>query len=122
VSPWTEAGRAVAAAFAHRAASRFADRIARIVLFGSVARGSDGPESDVDVLVVVRSRDREVREGLDEIAFDVLSSTHRAPVLVIYPEDAWEHARASGSELVAAVEREGVVLWTRNDAGSSSHA
>jgi uncharacterized protein len=40
-------------------ASRVADRIverchaSRIVLYGSVARGDDGPESDIDLLVVM---------------------------------------------------------------------
>lgn len=122
VTPWTEAGRTIAAEFAHRAGRRFGDRIERIVLFGSVARGTDGPESDVDVLVIARSPDQELRDGLDAIAFDLTLNAHRTPVFILYPADTYERARAGGSELVLAVEREGVPLWTKSDERSSARA
>jgi len=120
VSRWSEAGHAVAAEVARRAAERRGDRLDTIVLFGSVARGTDGPESDVDVLVIASGFDGSLRDALDAIAFEVTLAAGRAPSLVLYPRDAWERARRSGSELVAAVEREGVTLWTRNDAHSSA--
>ncbi|MHC4201564.1 MAG: nucleotidyltransferase domain-containing protein [Planctomycetota bacterium] len=31
----------------------YGDRLAGIVLYGSVARGDDGPDSDVDILVLI---------------------------------------------------------------------
>ncbi len=31
----------------------YGDRLAGIVLYGSVARGDDGPESDIDILVLI---------------------------------------------------------------------
>jgi len=34
----------------------YGERFARMVLFGSHARGEAGPESDIDVLVVLRGR------------------------------------------------------------------
>ena len=34
----------------------FGDNIDQIILYGSVARGDDGPESDVDVAVIVKRR------------------------------------------------------------------
>jgi predicted nucleotidyltransferase len=42
-------------AWAPRVADRIAERfgVERIVLFGSVARGDDGPDSDIDLLVVM---------------------------------------------------------------------
>jgi len=33
----------------------------RVILFGSVARGDDGPDSDIDIMVVLRSIDYEQR-------------------------------------------------------------
>jgi len=112
----------VAREFAARAGATFGAHIERIVLFGSVARGTDGPESDVDILVLLRGAKPDVREGLDAIAFDLTLSTGRSPSLVLYPVARWEAARAGRSDLVAAVEREGQTLWTRNDARSSLRA
>jgi len=36
-----------------RLAEAFSTRLRRVVLYGSIARGDEGPESDVDVLVVL---------------------------------------------------------------------
>ncbi len=36
----------------------------RVVLFGSVARGDDGPDSDIDIMVVLRSIDYSERREL----------------------------------------------------------
>ena len=36
-----------------RLQQEYGDAIVRVLVFGSVARGTDGPESDVDIMVVV---------------------------------------------------------------------
>ena len=41
----------IAKEFADRILSRFEDGIEKIILFGSVARGESGANSDIDVLV-----------------------------------------------------------------------
>jgi predicted nucleotidyltransferase len=48
------AERRVVAEFARRVRARFRDRLGRVVLFGSRARGDVTEESDIDVLVLVR--------------------------------------------------------------------
>jgi len=76
----------------------------------------------VDVLVVARSRDKRLRDGLDEIAFDLTLARQRGPVFLLYPFDEYARARRNGSELIASIEREGIILWTRNEERSSEHA
>jgi predicted nucleotidyltransferase len=122
VTTWTEKGRFVAAEFTRRAAQSFGDRIERVILFGSVARGTDGPDSDVDLIVVADAPDRELRDGLDAIAFDLILAEHRSPVFLLYPVDVYERARAAGSELIVNATREGMVLWMRSDERSSAPA
>jgi hypothetical protein len=46
----------------------------------------------------------------------------RALVFTLYPATTYGAARAAGSELIAAVEREGEALWTRGGAPSSAPA
>lgn len=94
-------------------ASRVADRIvercdaSRIVLYGSVARGDDGPDSDIDLLVVMpiigRRHDTSVR---------VLNELRDLPVpvdiTVVDPAHLDEEASVPG--IVRAAMREGRVL------------
>jgi predicted nucleotidyltransferase len=48
------AERRVVTEFANRVRARFADRLSRVVLFGSRARGDVTEESDIDLLVLLR--------------------------------------------------------------------
>ncbi len=42
--------------------------------------------------------------------------------ITLYPAEVYARARAAGSELLAAVEREGVPLWTMSAERSSARA
>lgn len=59
-----------------RVASRFGARLLELQLFGSYARGDWGPDSDVDVLVVVdgltHSEWREVSDLAEDVYFETL--------------------------------------------------
>jgi len=61
--------------FVKKALDKYGDRIESIILFGSVARGEAGEESDIDILVVTRKEDFRLRRMLIEIAFDILLDT-----------------------------------------------
>jgi len=61
--------------FVKKALDKYSDRIESIILFGSVARGGAGEESDIDILVVTRKEDFRLRRMLIEIAFDILLDT-----------------------------------------------
>ncbi|MGD0947218.1 MAG: nucleotidyltransferase domain-containing protein [Candidatus Binatia bacterium] len=83
----------------------------RIILFGSHARGTAGPDSDVDLLVVMpvrglkRDKQLEIRAALHDV---------RLPkdIIVTTPEDfAWRKEIPGTIERPAA--REGKVLYVR---------
>ena len=83
----------------------------RIVLFGSHARGDAGPDSDVDLLVILRftgsKREKEVEIGvaLHEI---------RTPkdIVVVSPEEVERFADVAGTIIRPAL-REGKILYER---------
>ncbi len=52
--------------------SSVGDKIARIILFGSLLRMDAGEESDVDLLIVATSDLKRVEETTSEISFDIL--------------------------------------------------
>lgn len=83
----------------------------RVILFGSHARGTAGPDSDVDLLIVMsvtgskRGKQLEVRRGLHE--FKVSKD-----IIVTTPEDfEWRKEIPGTIERPAA--REGKVVYTR---------
>jgi predicted nucleotidyltransferase len=72
--------------------SRFGADLVSVVLFGSRARGEERPESDVDVLIVVRGLPRKRFErygGIRDVARQVSSefAVDAAPILLT-PEEA----------------------------------
>lgn len=101
--------REAALDFRGRLSGRFGGRLADFRIFGSYARGDFGPESDVDVLVVVldlseRER-REVFELAEEVFFDRL--IHLSP-LAFSPAE-YEELRRREYRLATEIETQGVV-------------
>ncbi len=83
----------------------------RIILFGSHAAGNAGPDSDVDLLVVMTSKRSKAEQ---ELAILKLLRSHRIPkdVIVTTPEDfAWRRKIPGTIERPAALE--GRVLYAK---------
>lgn len=80
----------------------------RIILFGSVARGDDGPDSDIDLLVVLPLVGRR-----HDTTVSVLTAVRDipAPMSIVVVDSAHfdEDARTPGIVRVAL--REGTTLW-----------
>jgi predicted nucleotidyltransferase len=60
----------IAKEFANEVTKMFWDEIDDIILFGSVARGEDDIESDIDVLIIWNGDKAKGWDELEEIAFD----------------------------------------------------
>lgn len=83
----------------------------QIILFGSYARGSAGPDSDVDLLVVMPV-DGSKREKMVEIGLALHDIPMPKDILVSTPEEfAWRKDIVGTIEHPAA--QEGAVLYAR---------
>jgi predicted nucleotidyltransferase len=82
----------------------------RIYLFGSQARGDTGPDSDYDLLVVVRSSTLP-RYRRDQAAFEALLGVGVAKDVLVLTHDEFERQRTVVCSLPATVEREGLLLY-----------
>lgn len=88
-------------AFAERARERLDGSLRRLVLYGSVARGEERPDSDVDVFAVVgRPSDKRV---LHDVAFDVELEYEVAISLIVRTPD--EYGSMEGSRFAEEVAR-----------------
>lgn len=84
-------------------------RLARVVVFGSRARGRSRADSDLDLAVYFKSpRSRELERWLDAQAAP--DDHPDAPGLQLVPFFTDEPP----SRLDSALKREGIVLWTKN--------
>jgi predicted nucleotidyltransferase len=91
--------------FVRRAKGRYGDKIKKIILFGSYARGEYAEESDIDVLVVGYV----TLDELIDIAFPILLEHG----VYISPHDMtpeyYEYLGKEGSGLLKNIQREGEV-------------
>lgn len=82
----------------------------RIYLFGSMARGQPGPDSDYDLMVVVSNDAQPERRG-SRLAYRALRGTAAAADVLVWTRQAFDerlHLRAS---LPATIVREGKLIY-----------
>ena len=83
----------------------------KIILFGSHARGTAGPESDVDLLVVVNAPGSK-RKKATEIDLALVGLDLPIDVIVLAPEDVERRKDQVGTIVYPAL-REGKVVYER---------
>lgn len=81
----------------------------RIYLFGSVARGETGPDSDYDLLVVVPDEAPPERKG-SKLAYQALCGTGTAADVLVCTRSYFEARRHLRASLPGTVLREGKLL------------
>lgn len=91
--------------------SALSGQVIRIVLYGSVARGTNTPESDVDIAVFLNSTmGKEAEDKLSDIVVD-MNLKYNKVFSVIDIDDALYRKWRNVTPFYQNVDREGVVLW-----------
>lgn len=86
------------------------DRVERVVLFGSVARGEMGPDSDVDLLVLWRGDLGDGQWTATGVAGNVFVRTGVLLSASVVTPDLWSEMAAGGAKVYLDIQREGVRL------------
>ena len=82
--------------------------VARMVIYGSKARGEAGPDSDLDLLLIVKNDAAPLKRDLRRIGYLLAAASEAVPSILAYTEMEWENRRKSGSAFLEAVERDAV--------------
>ena len=86
------------------------DRIWRMILFGSMARGDFAAESDIDVAIIIRGLTRELKHQiLDRVAEVELKNLTPVSTLLL-SEEEFNRLKRRERRIALDIEREGVPL------------
>ena len=96
--------------FVRRALRKYDDKIDSIILFGSVARGEAGKESDIDILVVVIGDRFRMRRELSEIVLDILLETGEYISVKTLSTENFKFLKRIKSSFLRNVVQEGVFI------------
>jgi predicted nucleotidyltransferase len=84
--------------------------VCSLALFGSRARGDAGEDSDMDVLVVVPTRTKEIEDYISDCAWEVAAPRGIVLVPVVFSREEWEEGPERSSLLAQSVRQEGIFL------------
>ncbi|HEY84607.1 MAG TPA: nucleotidyltransferase domain-containing protein [Chloroflexi bacterium] len=104
----TQSDRQTVAEFTRRLKRTISVRDVRV--FGSRARGNAAPDSGLDVFVVLESCTPELRQRINDIAWEVGFEDDKIISPLVATVDQLERGPFSASPLLLAIEQEGVRL------------
>ena len=82
----------------------------RIYLFGSTARGDAGPDSDYDLMIIVRE-DAPLQLRSEDLAYRALRGTGTAADVLVWSRDDFDRQLHLKASLPSTVIREGKLLY-----------
>lgn len=88
----------------------YGDKIEKIILFGSYARGEAKEGSDIDVLVITKVEDFKLRREILGLAFDLLLETREYISAKVISERDYERLVEMKTSFIRNVINEGVVV------------
>jgi len=87
--------RRIAEDFARHLKAKYGERIERIILFGSVARGDYGEDSDVDLIVMTPESTHDLQWDIAGDAMDLLTRDGVLPSVLVFTAAEWRETQAS---------------------------
>jgi len=88
--------------------ARFAGKV-QLYVYGSVARGDFGPESDIDVLVLLEQKmDYALKDEIYDLAFDIELQENVVFGLLIESQVDWESPLLQAMPIHKEIDREGI--------------
>lgn len=89
------------------------DGVRSVILFGSVARGDEQPDSDIDILVILGSDKPAIREKLRNVAYEVMEKNGFSNIITLHFQsfDHFENLRKGKFSFYETIQNEGRPLW-----------
>jgi predicted nucleotidyltransferase len=104
----TRADRRWIKVYRRQLSEQFPDMVAEVLIYGSKARGEAGPDSDLDVLLIVHDDAAESKREMRKIGYLLDPHGEVIPSIMAYTRTEWKELKKTGSPFRRAVERDGV--------------
>lgn len=89
---------------------QFSGLVEEILIFGSKARGTARPDSDLDVLVVIREGDRRLKDAVRRPGYMLSIGTDAVPSMIVLTREEWSLLQKLEAPFWQTVTRDGVVV------------
>lgn len=87
---------------------QFPGLVEDIIIFGSKARGTATPDSDLDILLLIKEGDWSRKQAIREPGYTLSIGTSVVPSFIVYTKAEWEHRRQGRAPFWQTVTRDGV--------------
>lgn len=84
--------------------------VQQIILFGSKAKGTARPDSDIDLVVVIKEGAQAVKDAVAWAGDDLAIGTEVVPSFVVYTCSEWDGLAAKREPFWRIVKRDGIVV------------
>ncbi|MGI6492664.1 MAG: nucleotidyltransferase domain-containing protein [Pelotomaculum sp.] len=85
--------------------------VEKVILYGSRARGDNRPDSDMDILILVRDKKRITRDNIYDFVIDAELEQGIDISVNIYDSDYFSRLVMLNAPFASNVVKEGVTLW-----------
>jgi hypothetical protein len=82
-----------------------------MIIFGSKARGTARPDSDLDMILLIREGDWQFKRQIRYPGYDLSIGTDVLPSLMVYTLAEWQQMQEDQSVFREVVERDGVSVY-----------
>lgn len=96
--------------FVKRARERYGNKIEKMILFGSYARGGAKKDSDIDILAVTPEKRFEMQKGLSGMAVDILLETGVYISVKVLTSGEYDFIKSIKTGFYQSIAREGVAV------------
>ncbi|ODS33373.1 MAG: Nucleotidyltransferase domain protein [Candidatus Scalindua rubra] len=93
--------------------TKYQNKIMRVTLFGSAAKGESDLESDIDILVVVRDEYDGLCDEISMAAFDSILEHDVIISPIVMESKTYEWHKKYKDPLYNSIERDGIEIWMK---------
>lgn len=110
----TKSDQIIISEFVDQLVNKLNDKLVFVQLFGSRARGEARPNSDIDIMIVVKKKERffdEINDIVTDLELDFLEKNNVFFSSMIYSLEEYERLSDLTTNFMYWLQKEGITLW-----------